>query len=537
MSGWPQKPPPGCQIDWGDPLAQSLVACWLENEGSGNRIQNLSGNGNTGTFGATTKSPTWVAGKFGYCLSFDGGDTVNLTGLPTIVGTFTVSLWVCSTLTADNTMLLDCSAGRLILYWRHSGELALYDGAGIQRWFGAPPSDGLWHHLVFVANASTLLCNCYVDGIQKGVTRTYVPANLGGTIALGSRYDGTDYYFTGLMDDVQIWKGALTVLDVTRLCREPFAMIRRPRIGLWTPTFGGDGNTYIETINDGLGMTDAVSRACAFARTLMESMGTVDTVGGASVAIRAMSETMGLADSLNKGEVKVFSDALGIVDSLIRVWEASRSFAETLGETDSLSKDESKALSDSIGLIDVPVNVSVVLRTVADSLGLTDNLSLVWEGIRTLADSLGITDAMSEVFEGSGVFVRTINDGVGLTDSLTSVQTLLRLMSDNLGMADAVASVFAVSRIISDSEGITDGVVLGRMISLSDSLGITDDVTRLVQYLRTQSDAEGLLDSMARVVVAFRTVNDTVGISDAMCRQFGALMKAVWAFMLLKHNR
>ena len=41
---WDIKPPVGSQINWGHPLAQGLVGCWLMNEGGGKRLQDLYSN-------------------------------------------------------------------------------------------------------------------------------------------------------------------------------------------------------------------------------------------------------------------------------------------------------------------------------------------------------------------------------------------------------------------------------------------------------------------------------------------------------------
>jgi hypothetical protein len=47
-----QKPPVGSQIDWGHPLSNGLVACFLMNEGGGNKVSNLQ-DGSKGTFNGT----------------------------------------------------------------------------------------------------------------------------------------------------------------------------------------------------------------------------------------------------------------------------------------------------------------------------------------------------------------------------------------------------------------------------------------------------------------------------------------------------
>jgi hypothetical protein len=537
------KPRLGSRLDTENPINQGLVGYWLMNEGGGNTILDASGNRNSGVLQADAH---WVGGRFGPAISMDGtGDGILVADAPVLRPTqgITISAWLTPT---------DVTYIGIVSKWDLSesgyGDWTLYLGNGtlILRLNNSKSvigvialSVGVPYHLVGVYDCVS--ARLYVNGVLD-VSSVYTSTLAAHTYPLWlGQYNsgGAGSGLKGTLDGVAIYNRALTANEIRQLYVDPYAGIQRSSLNLWLGAMGGGagGTAYTKTINDGVGVTDAFARACQFSRILTESVGTTDALGKASVAIRAMSDAIGLTDALSKGETKVFSDALGIVDSLIRVWEATRSFAETLGTTDGLTKDETKVLTDSLGLTDVPVSVSVVLRTVADTVGVTDNLSSVWDALRTITESLGITDAMSEIFEGSGAFVRTINDAVGLSDSMVAIQILLRVMTENLGMADAVASVLATSRIISDAEGITDGIVLGRMMAVSDTLGITDDLTRLVRYLRTQNDAEGLLDSVARVVVALRTVNDTVGMTDAMSRQFGALLKAVWAFMLLKHKR
>ena len=90
---WLQKPLLGTQINWAHPLSKSLVGFWIFNEGSGNKVFDLSGNGNHGTFGGATM-PTWEPDKIGPALAFDGVDdyilnphssSLNLTNAITII--------------------------------------------------------------------------------------------------------------------------------------------------------------------------------------------------------------------------------------------------------------------------------------------------------------------------------------------------------------------------------------------------------------------------------------------------------------------
>ena len=73
---------------------EGVVAVWLLNEGSGNKVTDFSGKGHDGEFGGG--KPKWVDGKFGKALSFDGqADFVKMND-PTIPETadLTIGCWV-----------------------------------------------------------------------------------------------------------------------------------------------------------------------------------------------------------------------------------------------------------------------------------------------------------------------------------------------------------------------------------------------------------------------------------------------------------
>lgn len=69
--GSKNKPPAGVKVNRDDPIGRSIVGCWLFNEGAGNKVIDVSNNGNHGTL---TNGPTWTTGDRGRALSFDGDD-------------------------------------------------------------------------------------------------------------------------------------------------------------------------------------------------------------------------------------------------------------------------------------------------------------------------------------------------------------------------------------------------------------------------------------------------------------------------------
>lgn len=87
--------------------------------------------------------------------------------------------------------------------------------------FGAHPTDGLEHRVVFVINGTSVVC--YLDGVQFGTSQTLASAldlaNLNDTLmaTLGAtrRLGRLRYSFEGNMTNVQMWNAAWTASNVT----------------------------------------------------------------------------------------------------------------------------------------------------------------------------------------------------------------------------------------------------------------------------------------------------------------------------------
>lgn len=137
-----------------------------------------------------------------------------------------------------------------------------------------------------------------------------------------------------------------------------------------------------------------------------------------------------------------------------------------------------------------------------------------WRPLKTFA---------SDDFSGGTIsdgenFVRTISDSVGLADAESLVKEIYRTFNESMGVLDVNSKIWDSIRV------------------LTESLGIADDVTRLVIYLRTETDDIGLVDSMERVSLALRNIDDSMGITDEESAQLGALLQAVWAFVLMRQT-
>jgi hypothetical protein len=110
----------------------------------------------------------------------------------------------------------------------------------------------------------------------------------------------------------------------------------------------------------------------------------------------------------------------------------------------------------------------------------------------------------------------------------SGIATHLLSLSDTLGMSDVATRDALVLRAISDSLGLSDAVLREAVFrrAIADDLSMTDAVSRLATLYRVLSDTLGLADAVTRLVTANRAISDTMALSDAVSRN-AAVMRAV----------
>ncbi len=230
------KPPLGSQIQAGHPLAQGLVGAWLMNEGGGSCVNDLSGNPNTGTIiGAT-----WVGGKFGSCLIFDGSSTYVSMGNGSGVFSaqnMTISVWALShTATpADYAKVIFHynSGNRIYLQYGTSStpQMTWQVGDSVLS-YAVNLEEMVWKNYVMVLRAGTDL-SIYLNGSYVSSVTIAGPTAFSNW-HLGRNDLGESSYWDGLIDDVRIYHRALPAAEVQELYVRPFGIFQRRPIELWT---------------------------------------------------------------------------------------------------------------------------------------------------------------------------------------------------------------------------------------------------------------------------------------------------------------
>lgn len=201
----------------------NLVALWHFDENTGTTANDSTANSNDGTvYGAS-----WVDGKLGKALSFDGNDYVIVPDSSLLEpDRITVEAWVKSSGTPGNyryivSKYLPTKPGNYSsygLYTANSGGLKFYIGLS-STWVASPDAgtgiwDGNWHHIAGTYDGSAV--KLYVDGepvAGAGSTTSDIEYEGTGDLFIGA-YTTTSYCFSGTIDEVRIWDGALTADEI-----------------------------------------------------------------------------------------------------------------------------------------------------------------------------------------------------------------------------------------------------------------------------------------------------------------------------------
>lgn len=208
----------------------SLLGWFSLDEGSGSSAGDSSGSGYVATL---TNNPTWVTGRIGTALSFDGVDDYAVFGpgypseLFDLSQTyFTVSLWakvpslgvsrVFVNKKGNNNRgwFLGMTADNAISF----GGFSIYASTGQSA--SQVIKDTEWHHISLVRDGSTY--RLYVDGslIPLSITPTAHPSRGSATLTAGASSPTTGTptnFFQYSLDDLRIYNRALSASEISEL--------------------------------------------------------------------------------------------------------------------------------------------------------------------------------------------------------------------------------------------------------------------------------------------------------------------------------
>ncbi len=234
----PSPVAPGTAISYTHTRAPGLVGAWMFDEGEGPTAFDTGNYRNDGALVYTAAAgPTWVAGKSGGALDFDGvDDQVTIAGdgaLENVTdASHTFTAWVRPDTLPPNATLNDAAYTVLVrnrtgLTYDHSGrfraQIRLASGSTVAVSSGVL-APGSWHHLAMVVDDTSKRLHLYVDGQEvSGSPVTYTglladhtqaPYYVGTSDTLTGRYE---LRFSGEIDEAQIYYRALSQTETRSL--------------------------------------------------------------------------------------------------------------------------------------------------------------------------------------------------------------------------------------------------------------------------------------------------------------------------------
>jgi hypothetical protein len=212
-------------------LAGNVLMLHLDEPVAATTFQDVSGQGNNGTCAGIACPTTGVSGKFGKTAQFDGVNDVINVGNPAVLrltGALSLAGWFKTTAPVGNyrALVSKWHAGptnaSYMLGWENTQGLRFCLSNGTRMVCansGQAYNDGQWHHAVGTWNGTT--ATIYVDGTPVNSTNdgTFgAVANTTLNVKVGSDDSGSaDRFFNGLIDEVAIYRQALSAGEVTAI--------------------------------------------------------------------------------------------------------------------------------------------------------------------------------------------------------------------------------------------------------------------------------------------------------------------------------
>jgi hypothetical protein len=232
------------------------VGLWLFNETGGLKAYDLSGKHNDGTLiTAYQGGPTWKPGKFGQALSFNGTiGYVSMNDSSSLrVQDHTISAWI-------KKNVLDITITQVILVKRRGGinlysydleiyatgdviRYVLHDGVTAKDWISNTAiANTNWNNVVSTYAGTQM--SIYLNGIYKESTTSGLNpiAYADDKLFVGSWTEANNN-FDGLIDNVRIYKRALSAKEIRWLYQDPFAGIDVPIFKDYWPEVAAGGPT------------------------------------------------------------------------------------------------------------------------------------------------------------------------------------------------------------------------------------------------------------------------------------------------------
>ena len=238
--GWPypQKPPMGWPLDYDSGLVPE-AGFWPFLEGSGNKVFDLSGNGNTGSLVGTAY---WGAGNHGSAVILDGdSDYIRVPASSLITNAvlsenFTVVVqWQTNDLGGTDQAIFDLwvnTNNRLQFYLIAVNSLRGYCKTDGSQRFNLNKTTSIsttgWYQIVVVVTPTST--RIYVNGLYESNFGDAVCDQFQGSpyLTFGHTDEFANNWLNGSIGGGMIYNQVLSATEIAKLYREPFCMFKSP---------------------------------------------------------------------------------------------------------------------------------------------------------------------------------------------------------------------------------------------------------------------------------------------------------------------
>jgi len=274
------KPLPGMPfVNRTHPLSRGLVGLWLFNEGSGNKVFDLSGNGNIGTF-----NNIWTPSKFGSGLLFANGKYVNCGNNSTLkpgAGNFSAFAWVRfdSSGSTYQVVLSKINNNTFPGFYIRLAEstmkitFAIGDGVNSASAYSGTIIYGTWYQVgIVVDKGSTTGLKAIVNGNIIGTANPTAVGDIDNDLAFvfACRAASSPYYnVLGVIDNALYFNRALSSSEIALLYREPFCFMQGAPVPMYAeeaPPAGGGQVIMIQMTAIPLAAILSITLALVFSR-------------------------------------------------------------------------------------------------------------------------------------------------------------------------------------------------------------------------------------------------------------------------------
>ncbi len=213
------------------PVANPLVAWWpLDADGT-----DASGNGFDGTIVGSLAPAAGANAATGGSLTFDGGSRIDVPFDQDLnPDNFTITMWAnasstsgfASPITSRDDVNAGVSTHGFIIYNDNGGNWNFWTGDGNPGWDtlpAGPVSIGTWTHLAISYDSVTETKSFYIDGVLAATDTAANQYSPNGTVETEGLHlgagadDGNSFWFTGTLDDVGLFRTALSEEDISTI--------------------------------------------------------------------------------------------------------------------------------------------------------------------------------------------------------------------------------------------------------------------------------------------------------------------------------